>query len=151
LGAKLLDHRVEIRLLDDDARHVHGQLLERLQREFWIDLEGSAIGEVLAAAVRRAQRLDARAACGVQLLFGDCARVRRADHVRHDLLPHLAAVVLPNDLLRHLAGAKPLEFRGLTDLSEPRGHGALDLRIRHAHRQASLQPGRRLERDFVAL
>jgi hypothetical protein len=104
-----------------------------------------------AAGIRTAHRLDAGSAGGVQLLLRDRARIGRADHVRHDLVAHLAAVVLAHDLLRHLAGAEPLQSRGLAHLGESRRDRTFDLGTRHLHRQPPLQPGRSLQRDLIAL
>ncbi len=151
LALQLLDHRVEIGLLDLDARHVEREVAERLKRELGVDLERRAVGEVLAAGVGAGERLDARPTGRIQLLLRDRTRIGRADHVRHDLVAHLAAVVLAHHLLRHLAGPKPLQFRGLTHLGEPRRDGALDLSAGHPHRQPPFQPGRSLERDLVTL
>src|SRR6185503_5983825 len=146
LAPQLLDHRVEIGLLDVYARHVDRELSQVLQRELGVDLERGAIGEVLGrSSVGAGERLDTRPAGRIQLLLLDRARVGRADDVRHDLVADLPAVILTDDFLRHLARPEALQLRRLAHLGQPRGDRALDLGVRHADRQPPFQPRRSLQ------
>ena len=150
LAAELLDHGIEVAVLDRDARYLDRELAKRLERDLGVDLEGRPIGE-MPAGVGAGQRLDARTARRVELLFRDRTGIGRTDHVRHDLVPHLAAVVLPNDLLRHLARPEPFQLGRFAHLREPRGDGAFDLGGWHAHRHPALESRRALDRHLIAL
>src|SRR5690606_7236261 len=78
----------------------------------------------------------------------DRLRVRRADDVGQHLPAHLLAEVLAHDLLRDLARAEALEPRRPPDLLQASFDLALDLRVRHAYRQPTLEPAGVLQRHI---
>ncbi len=136
--AQALDHIFDVVVGD---RHLGGlelELAEIAQLDFRIDLEGRPVREM--GIVGRGQRLDCRPARGVHLLLGHSVREARANDFAEDFLAHLAAVALPDDFGRHLAGPETLEPGRLAHLLEPEIDLAIDLRIWHADRYLTLQP-----------
>ena len=133
-----LDHVVDIAVPDADVGCLERELVDLLELDLGIDLEGRAIGEMLV--VGRGQRFDRRSPGRIQLLLGDGMREGRANHVADDLLPDLTTVALAHDLGRHLAGTKALEPGRLAHLPEPEIDFAIDVRVRHAHGDLTPQP-----------
>src|SRR5690606_12774091 len=118
------------------------------QRDLREHLERCPVAEVLVRLRHARERLDPRAAGRVQLLLLDRLRVRRADDVGQHLPAHLLAEVLAHDFLRDLARAEALEPRRPPDLLQASFDLALDLRVRHAYRQPTLEPAGVLQRHI---
>ena len=126
------------------ARSVRSR--HRLQLHFRQHFEHGGVLQVRARAHR--DRLDARAAGGIQLLARHRFGERGAHEVVDDLAVHLLAVLLADDRERRLARAEALEPRGARNLVEPLRDFAVDLRRGDRHFEAAFESARGGQRNL---